>query len=276
MAVYALGDIQGCCDELTALLEAISFDLDRDRLWFVGDLVNRGPKSLETLRLVRKLGDAAICVLGNHDLHLLALALTDDVPADAGNLTEVLRAEDSDQLIDWLRRQPLAHYDPGLNTLMVHAGIIAPWSVVDTLEHAGEVADTLASERAPEFLQAMYGRKPNAWSETLGGMDRLRFIANSLTRIRFCTADGALDFDHKLEPGTQPDELQPWYESRGRATAATRVVFGHWSTLGLMQTETLIALDTGCVWGGSLTAVRLDGNKETVQVPSRQPHPFDN
>ncbi len=274
MAVYAVGDIQGCYDELAALLDVISFDPGQDHLWFVGDLVNRGPKSLETLRLVQELGDAAICVLGNHDLHLLALALSDNVPFDADILSDVLHAEDSDQLIDWLRRRPLAYFDPGLNTLMVHAGVIGPWSVSDTLERAGEVADTLASEHAHEFLHAMYGRKPDKWSENLGGTDRQRFITNSLTRIRYCTADGGLDFNYKLAPGTQPDNLQPWYELPDRATADTRIIFGHWSTLGLLQTENLIALDTGCVWGGALTAVRLDRDAQAVQVPSRQPRTF--
>ncbi|MDP6435643.1 MAG: symmetrical bis(5'-nucleosyl)-tetraphosphatase [Gammaproteobacteria bacterium] len=275
MAVYAVGDIQGCYDEFATLLDAITFDPGHDRLWLVGDLVNRGPKSLETLRLVQELGDAVVCILGNHDLHLLALALADDVPVAAGNLSAVLQAEDSGELIDWLRRRPLAHFDAGLNTLMVHAGVINTWSVADTLERAGEVADTLAGESAHEFLCAMYGRQPDTWSDDLDGMDRLRFITNCLTRIRYCAANGRLDFDHKLAPGTQPAELQPWFEMPDRATTDTRIVFGHWSTLSLMQSESLLALDTGCTWGGALTAVRLDGEAKPVQVRSRQPRVFE-
>lgn len=274
MAVYAVGDIQGCYDEFSALLDAIAFEPGTDTLWLVGDLVNRGPRSVETLRLVKELGDSVVCVLGNHDLHLLALVLDGDVPVAADNLSDVLRAKDCDELVDWLRRRPLAHFDAGLNTLMVHAGVLRSWTVADTLERAGEVADALAGEGAREFLHAMYGRQPDAWSDELTGHDRLRFITNCLTRIRYCTLEGRLDFKQKLPPGTQPEGLHPWFEIPDRLTAETRIVFGHWSTLGLIRSNKLLALDTGCVWGGELTAVRLDRDAQPVQVPSRQPQVF--
>ena len=271
MAVYAVGDIQGCCDELTSLLDTLNFDPANDRLWLVGDLVNRGPKSLETLRLVKSLGDAAICVLGNHDLHLLALALTDGVRVDGQYLQPILDASDSADLINWLRQQPLAHFDKQLNTLMVHAGVIPQWSVKDVLEHAGEVEQALRGSRPDKFLRAMYGKKPDLWDNKLSGIDRLRFITNSLTRTRFIDAKGRLDFDAKLGPKTAPAGLTPWYAAGKRKTADTRIVFGHWSTLGLLEKPGLLALDTGCVWGGALTAVQLDGAGALVEIPSQQP-----
>ena len=274
MAVYAVGDIQGCHDELALLLEAVHFDTQQDKMWFVGDLVNRGPKSLKTLRLVKSLGDAAICVLGNHDLHLLALAYTDDVPVKSGDLENILHAKDGDELIDWLRHQPLAHYDKKLNTLMVHAGVIPEWSVKKVLARAAEVEKVLRSKNPEKFLSAMYGKKPDHWSKDLSGNDRLRFITNCLTRVRFLTKDGKLDFDEKLGPKTAPKNLLPWFEASKRKTADTRVVFGHWSTMGLMDKPGLLALDTGCVWGGALTAVQLDGPGILVEVPSQQAKKF--
>jgi bis(5'-nucleosyl)-tetraphosphatase (symmetrical) len=274
MAVYAVGDIQGCHDELVVLLEAIHFDPQQDEIWFVGDLVNRGPKSLKTLRLVKSLGDAAICVLGNHDLHLLALAYTNNAPVKSDDLGKVLNAKDADELIDWLRHKPLAHYDKKLNTLMVHAGVIPEWSVKKVLARAQEVEKLLRSKKPEKFLSAMYGKKPDHWSKDLSGNDRLRFITNCLTRIRFLTKDGKLDFDEKLGPKTAPKNLLPWFEARKRKTADTRVIFGHWSTLGLMDKPGLLALDTGCVWGGALTAVQLDGPGILIEVPSQQAKKF--
>lgn len=274
MAVYAVGDIQGCCDELQILLETIRFDPLRDKIWFVGDLVNRGPKSLKTLRLVKSLGDAAVCVLGNHDLHLLALALTGDAPVGSGNLEKVLQSKDCDELIDWLRHRPLAHYDPDLNTLMVHAGVIPNWSVKKVLARAAEVEEVLRNGKAKIFLKEMYGKMPNAWSKELTGNDRLRFITNALTRIRFLTSDGRLDLDEKLGPKDAAKGLIPWFAAPKRATADARVVFGHWSTLGLMDKPGLLALDTGCVWGGALTSVRLDGPGVLIEVPSQRPKKF--
>jgi bis(5'-nucleosyl)-tetraphosphatase (symmetrical) len=270
MSIWAIGDVQGCDDELELLLETLNFDPARDQAWFVGDLVNRGPKSLETLRRVKSLGAAAICVLGNHDLHLLALAVNAEAPVADDWLQPVLDAPDNRDLLDWLRNRPLAYYDAGLNTLMVHAGIAANWSVDDTLDYAAEVEQVLRGNDAGEFLIAMYGSKPTRWTDQLEGIDRLRFITNCLTRIRYSTLDGRLDFSEKLAPGTQPDYLLPWFDLPDRATGKTRIVFGHWSTLGLVQRPNLIATDTGCVWGGSLTAVRLDADAEPVQINSRQ------
>lgn len=268
MAIYVIGDVQGCCDELQSLVDKLEFDPAEDQLWFVGDLVNRGPKSLETLRFIKALGDAAVCVLGNHDLHLLALAADPNTPVSDIYLQPVLEAGDRDALITWLQSQPLAHFDSQLNTLMVHAGIAAAWTVEDALCLTREVEETLASDSAGEFLAAMYGSKPTGWSESLQGMDRLRFITNCVTRIRYCTAEGELEFGEKLAPGTQPAHLMPWFDLPHRASGDARIVFGHWSTLGLLQRKDILALDTGCVWGGALTAVRLDEEAPPVQVSS--------
>ncbi len=274
MAIYAVGDIQGCCDELLLLLDAIRFDPDKDKLWLVGDLINRGPKSLKTLRLIKSLGDSVIAVLGNHDLHLLALAYTDSARGNNADLKKILKAKNSDELIDWLRHLPLAHYSKKLDTLMVHAGVIPQWSLKDILARAGEVEAALQSSKPQRFLKAMYGKKPDRWSDDLTGNDRLRFITNCLTRIRFCTPGGRLDFANTLGPKAGQGKLQPWFAVPGRKTTDIRIVFGHWSTLGLMDKPGLLALDTGCVWGGALTSVRLDGPGILVEVPSLQPKLF--
>jgi bis(5'-nucleosyl)-tetraphosphatase (symmetrical) len=274
MATYAVGDIQGCYDELQILLDSIRFDPEKDKMWFVGDLVNRGPKSLKTLRFIKDLGNAAVCVLGNHDLHLLALALTDNAPVKSGDLEKILKAKDRDELIDWLRHIPLAHYSKNLDTLMVHAGVIPKWSVADVLNHAAEVSEVLRGKHPEKFLSAMYGKKPQSWSDDLRGNDRLRFITNCLTRARFITAEGELDFDAKLGPDTAPKGLLPWFKASERKAGKTRIVFGHWSTLGLMEKPGLLALDTGCAWGGALTAVQLDGPGVLIEVPSQQPKQF--
>jgi bis(5'-nucleosyl)-tetraphosphatase (symmetrical) len=271
MAIFAIGDIQGCYDELQQLLEVAEFDPADDELWFVGDLVNRGPKSLETLRLIRSLGGAAVCVLGNHDLHLLALALTDNAPVEDGDLRPILNASDRDELIEWLRHKPLAHYSKNLDTLLVHAGVLPDWSVDDALDHAAEVEEVLRGKNPQNFLAAMYGKKPDTWSDDLSGNDRLRFITNCLTRIRFCTPAGQLNFDLKHGPTTATDEYVPWYTVPERKAQDTKIVFGHWSTLGLMDKPGLLALDTGCVWGGSLTAARIDGTPALVEIASQQP-----
>lgn len=274
MAVYAVGDIQGCHDELEQLLTSLHFDQADDQLWLVGDLVNRGPNSLQTLRLVKNLGDSAICVLGNHDLHLLALALAPGASVDDRDLRDVLDAPDRDELIDWLRRLPLAHYDNDLATLMVHAGVLPAWSLEKILSCASEVEAILRGDHPESFLAEMYGKKPNQWSDSLSGNDRLRFITNCLTRIRFCTANGTLDFDQKIDPTAATGGLLPWFTIPQRKTADIKIVFGHWSTLGLMQGPGLLALDTGCVWGGSLTAAQLDAADALTEIPSRQPAQF--
>lgn len=274
MAVYAIGDVQGCYDELRELLDKLAFDPAKDTVWFVGDLVNRGPLSLKTLRFVRGLGKSAVCVLGNHDLHLLALLLTEEPPVDGEHMLDVLRAKDRDDLADWLRAQPLLHYDPKLKTALVHAGIFPYWSLDEAIAHASEVEAVLRGKKPKRLLKRMYGATPNKWSPDLEGYDRLRFIVNSFTRMRFCTAKGRLDFKANLAPGMEAENLLPWFELPKRPAAKTRIVFGHWSTLGYHDTDNVLALDTGCVWGGRLTAARLDKDTGPVQVKSRQPRRF--
>ncbi len=262
---YAIGDIQGCADELRALLELIGYSADRDQLWFVGDLVNRGPRSLQALRHVRSLGDNAVVVLGNHDLHLLALALGGRAAAKRGDtLDEVLAAPDRDELIEWLLERPLAHLDRG--DLLVHAGLVPQWSADRTIALAREVESAL--RRDPRaFLRQMYGDRPDRWSEELTGADRLRFVVNVLTRLRVCTADGRIDLAMKGPPAKARSDYRPWFELAGRASRDARIIFGHWSALGYVNAHGVIGLDTGCVWGGALTAMRLDVEASPVSVP---------
>lgn len=266
MARYAIGDIQGCCDELQALLQRCKFSVDRDELWFVGDLVNRGPKSLETLRFVRSLGAAATVVLGNHDLHLLALAFgSRRKPKDGDTLDAILAAPDRDQLLEWLLGRPLAVFDEPRGDMLVHAGLAADWTPRAAAKLAREV-EAVLREDARTLFDAMYGNKPDQWSDKLRGMDRLRFVINVFTRMRYCRADGSIDLKMKAAPGEQPEDLMPWFDVPGRKSADVRVVCGHWSTLGLKRRRDLLALDTGCVWGGSLTAVNLDADEPPVQL----------
>ncbi|RMG52759.1 MAG: symmetrical bis(5'-nucleosyl)-tetraphosphatase [Gammaproteobacteria bacterium] len=257
MPVYAIGDLQGCHEDFLRLLDLLRFDPHRDRLWLTGDLVNRGPDSLGCLRTVRALGNAATCVLGNHDLHLLAVAAGTQKLRRKDTLQAVLDAPDAAELLDWLRQRPLAHHEPGLG-LLVHAGLPPQWEVTRALQLAREVEQVLHGSGHDLLFRHMYGNRPDHWEERLDGWPRLRFIINALTRIRYCTADGRLDLDHKLAPGTQPPGLMPWFEVPSAAWRGTRVVFGHWSTLGLRRSDDIVALDTGCVWGSRLTAVRLD------------------
>jgi bis(5'-nucleosyl)-tetraphosphatase (symmetrical) len=268
VARYAIGDIQGCHAELRALLKKLRFRPDRDRLWLVGDLVNRGPASLAVLRFVRALGDNAITVLGNHDLHLLAVAYGADHrlrPDDT--LQQVLAARDRDPLLDWLITLPLAHYDPTHNDLMVHAGLPPQWSVADTVRHAAETATAL-QKNPGRFLARMYGDKPDRWSRSLRGADKHRFAVNVLTRLRYCDARGRVNLDLKDSPGSlraaaqaAPTTMRPWFLAPDRQSAGTRIICGHWSTLGLVRKPDLLALDTGCVWGGTLTGVNLDSDR---------------
>ena len=274
MALYAIGDIQGCYGAFAKLLKRINFNPKNDRLWLVGDLVNRGPQSLKVLRHVMSLGDSAQCVLGNHDLHLIALARGHRMTGDDKDLAAVLREADSDELIDWLRRRPLAHYRPDLNTLMVHAGVPPQWDPLLTVKLAREVEAVIGGDQVDAFLPEMYGDRPNHWDATLTGNDRLRFITNSLTRLRYCDRSGLLDLAPKGPPGTQARRLSPWFELPDRAAAAVRIVFGHWSAAGLVQRQNLLGIDTGCVWGGTLTAARLDGPTRIYQVSSGQPKRF--
>lgn len=266
MAIHAIGDVQGCHDELARLLDALHVDPAADELWFVGDLVNRGPHSPEVLRLVKSLGRAAVVVLGNHDLHLLAFALAGHSRVKDRHLRAVLDAPDAGELLDWLRTRPMAHYRPDLNTLMVHAGVAPAWDPLQTVKLAREVEQALRGEDCAAFLASMYGDEPARWSAGLTGTPRLRFIVNCLTRIRYCSPDGALEFASNGPPGTQAAGLVPWFEVPGRAAAAVRIVFGHWSSLGFLQRANLLGIDTGCVWGRSLTAVRLDGPARVTAV----------
>ncbi|MDH3533477.1 MAG: symmetrical bis(5'-nucleosyl)-tetraphosphatase [Gammaproteobacteria bacterium] len=259
MAVYAIGDIQGCYDPFRELLDLIDFDPATDCLWLTGDLVNRGPRSLKTLRFVKSLGDSAITVLGNHDLHLLALAEGNMRFSERfESLQKVLTAADRDELIHWLRHRPLAHYDKRLGTLLVHAGTHPKWSVRKTLARAAEVESVLRSGKYGTLLDKMYGNRPNEWSAKLKGYSRLRFIINCLTRMRMLTPDMRLNFSYSGAPGRARKKLVPWYAVENAAWSGTRVVFGHWSALGLIVLPDLLAIDTGCVWGRQLTAVRLD------------------
>jgi bis(5'-nucleosyl)-tetraphosphatase (symmetrical) len=260
---YAIGDLQGCEEELRALLIRLKFSADRDRLWFVGDLVNRGPDSLAALRRVRALGDNAVVVLGNHDLHLLAVACGVQRRRRTDTLDEVLGAPDRDTLVEWLLTRPLAHAEG--QDLMVHAGVVPQWTAARTVALAEEVSRALRRDPRALFEQ-MYGDEPERWHERLAGPERLRFIINVLTRLRLCTADGGVDLSIKGAPPPPPSPLRPWFEHPQRATRNVRVVFGHWSALGLVHRPDVLGLDTGCVWGGSLTAVDLDTDRPPVSV----------
>lgn len=263
MPTYAIGDVQGCFDELLDLLEVFRFDRAKDRLWFVGDLVNRGPASLATLRFVRDLGERALVVLGNHDLHLLALAEGRATGRKDDTLEEVLAAPDRDDLLDWLRRRPMMHV-AGAHTL-VHAGLLPQWDVSKARSLAEEV-ETELRLRHREFLKSLYGSRPDRWAEDLRGIDRLRVIVNAMTRLRFCTAQGVMEFETKGEVTQAPSGYLPWFDVPGRKSADAIVICGHWSALGLRLAPNLLALDSGCVWGGQLSAVRLE-DRRLYQVP---------
>lgn len=259
MAVFAVGDIQGCYDELQRLLERVDFDSD-DSLWLTGDLVNRGPKSLATLRFVKSLGERAFCVLGNHDLHLLAVAAGAAKPKRADTLDGVLNAPDRDELLHWLRHLPLMHHDELLGYTLIHAGLPPQWDLTVATSCAMELETVLRGDAHMDFFRHMYGNQPQRWSADLHGMERLRFIVNCFTRLRYCNAEGDLDLASKGAPGSQPAGYLPWFEVPGRKSASLHILFGHWSTVGDVNTHNVHPLDTGCVWGGSLTAMRLDGD----------------
>lgn len=264
MALYAIGDVQGCFDPLRRLLDKLAFDPSRDQLWFTGDLVNRGPHSLDTLRFVKQLGDAAVTVLGNHDLHLLAVATRKRKPHRKDTLHEVLAAPDTEELLDWLRRRPLLHQQREL--YLIHAGLPPQWDMATAKALAGEVEAVLCSEAYAEFFDHMYGDRPDLWSADLSGWRRLRFITNCLTRMRYCDAEGRLDLTCKLAPGDAPAHLLPWFAVPQRRSLDDTIVFGHWSTLGFYADQGCYCLDTGCLWGGELTALRLDGDMQRISV----------
>ena len=249
---WAIGDLQGCLDSLLQLLPQLPPDA---RLWMPGDIVNRGPRSADSLRWAIAQGERLVTVLGNHDLHLLAVAAGIRRAHRTDTLDDILAAPDRETLIDWVRTRPLAHFEHGW--LMVHAGVLPQWSVARTLELAGEVQRVLSGPGWMGFLREMYGNEPARWTDSLRGNDRLRVIVNALTRIRFCTPDGRMDFAAKEGIDCAPDGHLPWFEVPGRASAGTPIVFGHWAALGYMDRPDLLSIDTGCVWGRELTAVRL-------------------
>ncbi len=259
MATYAVGDIQGCHAELVHLLDKLKFSAAEDRLWLVGDLVNRGPDSLQVLRLVKSMGDSVVTVLGNHDLHLLAVYAGVAELHSSDTLDELLYAPDCDELMSWLRHRPLLHSHR--DQVLVHAGLLPQWSVAKAASLAGEAEAALRGSGYVEFLASMYGNKPRAWNDGLDGYDRLRVIVNAFTRLRICTSKGEMEFKFKSEPKNIPDGYLPWFEVPGRASRKETIIVGHWSALGLRVEPGLIALDTGCLWGGPLTAIRLDDRK---------------
>lgn len=264
MATYAIGDIQGCHTSLQQLLRKIQFDPSVDRLWLVGDLVNRGPGSLAVLRWAKTFEHSVITVLGNHDLHALVVYEGFAMVHRLDTLDELLTAPDAPSLFDWLRRQRLAYAQDDF--LLVHAGLLPQWNSEQAMQLAGEVESALSSPNYREFLRQMYGDQPNSWNDDLSGMDRLRTITNALTRLRVCTPDGEMEFKFKGKPVDAPPGYQPWFDLPARASTDSTIIFGHWSALGLMLKNNVIALDTGCLWGGSLTALRLE-DRQLFQVP---------
>jgi len=277
MAVWAIGDLQGCYDATRHLLQRIGFDPARDRLWLCGDLVNRGGQSLATLRLVHSLRENVACVLGNHDLSLLAIAerAEDEQRKVNADLQDILFADDRDVLLGWLRQQPLLHIDRDLGWMMVHAGLAPKWSITQAEQYAREIGERLRGKDYRSVLRGMYGNSP-AWSPRLSGLLRRRAIINTFTRIRYCSPRGRIAMDEKGAPGTQPPGLYPWYEVPGRAGRELKIVFGHWSALGLFIGHGVYGIDTRAVWGGKLTALQLDSEElRIVQVPGREVTPVD-
>jgi len=261
MATYAIGDIQGCFQELNDLLDLIGFSETDDHLWFAGDLVNRGPKSLETLRFIKSLGDRAITILGNHDIHLLAAAQTNKSHRK-DTFDEIFQAPDRDELLNWLRQQPLFYHDEVTGYSILHAGVAPQWNLLKIQNLAAEVELVLRGDRCQEYLSHIYGNKPDTWSDDLQGWERLRCITNFFTRVRFCNEHGQMDFNEKGPPGSQPDNWKPWYEIKNRKSTDLKIIFGHWSTHKLAEKSigenNVFPIDTGCLWGGELTAFRLE------------------
>lgn len=266
MTTWAIGDLHGCLDAYQRLLERLRFDPARDRIWFVGDLVNRGPCSLGCLRAARELGSAAVCVLGNHDLHLLARAAGVRGARGKDTFDAVLEAADRADLLDWLRHRPLLHHDSALGYTLVHAGLHRDWDLATAQRVAAEVEAELRRDDYEQLFAVMYGDEPVQWSPALTGGARLRCAINIFTRMRYCHPDGSLDLGPSGPPGTQPQGLVPWFELPGRANADLRIVFGHWSSLGYVARDGVYALDSGCLWGGQLTALALEAQPRAVQI----------
>jgi len=259
MATYAIGDLQGCLDPLMQLLGEVGFNAARDRLWFVGDLVNRGPQSLETLRFVKSLGDRAVTVLGNHDLHLISVAEGFGRRHKSDTLDPILNAPDREELLAWLRRRSMLHVED--DYIMVHAGLLPSWDAPRARELAAEVEAALRGAHYRQLAQHMYGNQPDHWHEALAGHDRSRVVVNAMTRLRICTADGRMDLSYKGAIDGVPPGYMPWFEVPGRRSAESTVICGHWSALGLRIAPNLLALDTGCLWGRQLTAIRLEDRR---------------
>ncbi|RMD52589.1 MAG: symmetrical bis(5'-nucleosyl)-tetraphosphatase [Nitrospirae bacterium] len=268
MSTYVIGDIQGCYDEFIELIEVINFNPNSDELWITGDLVNRGPKSLEVLRFVKKLGKCCITILGNHDIHLLSVAFGVRPIRSKDTFGDVIRAKDRDELIEWLRRRPLIYRDPKKGYTLIHAGLPPQWSIEDALSYASEAENVLRGEECREMLKKLYEGSPLQWSESLRGWERLSFIINCLVRLRFCDASGRVAFDYTGPPGTQPPQFMPWFEVPNRRSIGDKIIFGHWAALGFYCSDNVCALDSGCVWGGELTALRLE-DKKKYTIPCR-------
>ena len=267
MSLYAIGDLQGCLDPLKRLLDKIGFDPAHDELWFTGDLINRGPDSLNTLRLLRQLGDRARCVLGNHDFHLIRAGLGLEAAPEDGTLDAILQSPERETWIEWLRHQPLLLLDHERRLAMVHAGLLPKWDLATAATLAGEIEMQLRTDNYREFLKHIYGDTPDRWSEQLSGADRYRTIINAMTRMRFCDRHGRMALKYKCGPGAQSQEFHPWFEIPHRRDTQYTVIFGHWSALGFVQRDGVLGLDTGCVWGGNLTAFRLDPERpERISV----------
>ncbi|PPD34279.1 MAG: diadenosine tetraphosphatase [Methylomonas sp.] len=264
MAIYAIGDIQGCYNEFRRLLDVIQFDPAEDQLWLTGDLVNRGPHSLETLRFIKGLGDAAISVLGNHDLHLIATVASFSKTGKKDTLGPILRASDCDELITWLRQQRLFFFNEQF--CMLHAGLPPQWNFEQTKLVAREVEQVIGGDDYHKFFRSMYGNKPTVWQDDFPKTEKLRFAVNCFTRLRYCTPEGELDFQYKGAPGSQAANLMPWYAVPGRKSLDMRIIFGHWSTLGFYQGYNVYSIDTGCLWGGQLTALKLDETPQKISI----------
>jgi len=264
MSIYAIGDIQGCFDDLQRLLVKIKFDKKVDTLWFAGDLVNRGPKSLETLRFIKSLGDAAVCVLGNHDLHLLATAYGLSPVKAKDTLVEILEAKDRDELLDWLRHRPLFYYND--HFCLLHAGLPPQWDFLTAKKMANKVEKILQSDNYLDFFAVMYGNNPNQWDDNLSEEEALRFTVNCFTRLRFCDEYGKLDFKFNGELGSQAKGLVPWFDVPNRQSLGLNIIFGHWSALGYHKSNQCYGIDTGCLWGGQLTALKLGKKIKRISI----------
>ncbi|HCU05363.1 MAG TPA: diadenosine tetraphosphatase [Coxiellaceae bacterium] len=262
MSTYAIGDVQGCYEELQSLLALITFIPKKDRLWFVGDLINRGPNSLLVLRFIRELGDRQITVLGNHDLHGMAVAIDSSKSRPHDNFSDFLQAPDKLELIDWMRNQKILHYDESLNAILVHAGIYPKWHLKEAIKYAKEFETMLQSDQFEIELKNMYGDQSEQWNPASTGIDRYRFFINAFTRMRYCYVDGQLNLTEKGVLGSQPNDLYPWFSMPGRTPIQPRIIFGHWASLnGVTHQPNIEAIDTGCSWGHTLTALRLEDNK---------------